>query len=141
VLAMLNIRTLAVAQAALLLSVSVAAAQHTKDSLDKVKENMAQKKAILIDVREPSEWKAGHLQDAQLLPLSELKQAANDPAVQQKLEKTLPKQQIIYCHCKSGGRVLAAKGILSKLGYDIRPLAAGYDDLIAAGFTPAKDKE
>ncbi len=135
---MLNFRTLAVVAASLLLSVSVAAAQHTKDSLDKVRENMAQKKAILIDVREPSEWNAGHLQEAQLLPLSELKQAANDPAVQQKLEKTLPKQQIIYCHCKSGGRVLAAKGILSKLGYDIRPLAAGFDDLVAAGFAPAK---
>ena len=50
----------------------------------------------------------------------------------------MPKQQIIYCHCRSGGRVLAAKGILSKLGYDIRPLAAGFDDLVAAGFTPAK---
>lgn len=135
---MFSFRTLAVVAASLLLSVSVAAAQHTKDSLDKVKENMAQKKAILIDVREPSEWNAGHLQEAQLLPLSELKQAANDPAVQQKLEKTLPKQQIIYCHCRSGGRVLAAKGILSKLGYDIRPLAAGFDDLVAAGFTPAK---
>ena len=128
---MLNFRTLAVVAASLLLSVSVAAAQHTKDSLDKVKENMAQKKAILIDVREPSEWNAGHLQEAQLLPLSELKQAANDPAGQQKLEKVLPKQQIIYCHCRSGGRVLAAKGILSKLGYDIRPLAAGFDDLVS----------
>jgi rhodanese-related sulfurtransferase len=135
---MFSFRTLAVVAASLLLSVSVAAAQHTKDSLDKVKENMAQKKAILIDVREPSEWNVGHLQEAQLLPLSELKQAANDPAVQQKLEKTLPKQQIIYCHCRSGGRVLAAKGILSKLGYDIRPLAAGFDDLVAAGFMPAK---
>ena len=138
---MFSFRTLAVVAASLLLSVSVAAAQHTKDSLDKVKENLAQKKAILIDVREPSEWNAGHLQEAQLLPLSELKQAATDPAVQQKLEKTLPKQQIIYCHCRSGGRVLAAKGILSKLGYDIRPLAAGFDDLVAAGFAPAKTKE
>jgi rhodanese-related sulfurtransferase len=138
---MLNVRTLVVAQAALLISVSVAAAQHTKDSLDKVMENIAQKKAILIDVREPSEWNDGHLEAAQHVPLSELKKAASDPAVQQKLEKSLPKQQIVYCHCKSGGRVLAAKGILSKLGYDLRPLAAGYDDLLEAGFAPAKDEE
>ena len=34
--------------------------------------------------------------------------------------------------------LLAASDILSKLGYDIRPLAAGYKDLLEAGFVPAK---
>jgi rhodanese-related sulfurtransferase len=138
---MLRFRALVLAQAVWLLFMSPAGAQHTKDSLEKVKENIAAKKAILIDVREPNEWNEGHLQAAQLVPLSDLKKASSDPTVQQKLDKTLPKQQIIYCHCRSGGRVLAAKGILSKLGYDIRPLAAGYDELIAAGFAPAKEKQ
>jgi rhodanese-related sulfurtransferase len=73
-----------------------------------------------------------------MLQLSELRKAAKDPAVQQKVDKALPKQQIIYCHCGSGVRVLMATSILSKLGYDIRPLADGYDDLVAAGFKPAK---
>jgi phage shock protein E len=138
---MLKICTLSLVLAALQLTAADAFAQHTKDSLDKVKENLAQKKAILIDVREPKEWNAGHLQDAQLLPLSELKQAAKGPKVQEKVDKALSKQQIIYCHCGSGVRVLAAKGILSKLGYDVRPLAAGYDDLVAAGFAPAKNQK
>jgi phage shock protein E len=114
------------------------AAEHTKDSLDKVKENLADKKAILIDVRELKEWDKGHLQDAQLLPLSELKRAATDPAIGQKLEKMLPKERIVYGHCGSGVRVLTAAAILEKLGYDFRPLAAGFDDLRAAGFPAAK---
>ena len=44
------------------LSASLAvAAEHTKDSLDKVKENVAQKKALIVDVREQGEWDEGHL--------------------------------------------------------------------------------
>ena len=124
--------------AAFSLSGFAAAAEHTKDSLDKVKELMAQKKAVLIDVREQSEWNKGHLADVQLVPLSELKRAATDPAVRQKIEKSLPKDRIVYCHCGSGRRVLPAADILEKLGYDIRPLAAGYDDLREAGFPAAR---
>jgi phage shock protein E len=123
---------------ALLVAKFGGAAEHTKDSLDKVKQNLAEKKAILIDVREKKEWDDGHLQDAQLFPLSELKRVSTDSALKQKLEKNLPKERIIYCHCGSGVRVLAASGILAKLGYDIRPLAAGFDDLREAGFPTAK---
>jgi rhodanese-related sulfurtransferase len=120
-------------------SAAACAAEHTKDSLDTVKKNLAAKKAVLIDVREAVEWKRGHLQEAQLVPLSELKRAGSDASIKQKLEKTLPKQAIIYCHCGSGVRVLSAADILGKLGYDIRPLAAGFDDLRDAGF-PAAEK-
>ena len=42
------------------------------DSLDTVHDNLEQKKAVLIDVREPGEWKQGHLAEAQLVPLSEI---------------------------------------------------------------------
>jgi len=115
------------------------AAEHTTDSLDKVKQGLDQKKAVLIDVREPAEWKRGHLRAAELVPLSELKRIASDPAAKQKLEKSLPKDRIIYCHCGSGVRVLTAADILGKLGYDIRPLADGFEALLKAGF-PAAEK-
>jgi rhodanese-related sulfurtransferase len=126
----------ATAAIVLLCSISLGA-EHTDDSLERVKQNLAAKKAVLIDVRETGEWKRGHLKDAQLVPLSELKKLPSDPAVAQKVDKALPKDRIIYCHCAGGVRVLPAADILGKLGYDIRPLSAGYGDLLEAGFEPA----
>ena len=89
----------------------------------------------MIDVREQDEWDSvGHLQVAALVPLSELKKEKLDEALAQKL----PKDKIIYCHCASGGRVMPASAILYTLGYDVRPLKAGYDDLLEAGFKDAE---
>lgn len=135
----MNRHILAILFCVVSIAATVIAAEHTKDSLEKVKDNLAQKKAVLLDVREQDEWNKGHLRDAQLIPLSELKRVAADPALQQKLDKSLPKDRIIYCHCASGRRVLPASDILKKLGYDIRPLTAGFDDLVEAGFAAVKN--
>lgn len=115
----------------------VSASGHTSDSLAKVKDNLAQRKAVLLDVREKREWDNGHLADAKLLPLSELKKAASDPAAMKQISNQLPQEKIIYCHCGSGVRVLAVEKILKDLGYDVRPLKEGYSDLIDAGFPAA----
>jgi len=120
------------------IGVSAAAAEHTKDSLDTVKKNLAEKKAVIIDVREQSEWNQGHLEAAGLVPLSEMKLMASDPDMRKKLEKKLPKDRIIYCHCARGRRALTAGEMLEKLGYDVRPLAAGFDELGKAGFPVSK---
>jgi hypothetical protein len=48
----------------------------------------------------------------------------------------LPKDKIIYCHCLAGGRCLQA-AILEPLGYDVRPLAPGYPQLVQAGVPTA----
>ena len=48
--------------------------------------------------------------------------------------KQLPKDKVIYCHCRAGGRALLAADILKKLGYDVRPMKEGYEDLLKAGF-------
>ncbi|MGI9475040.1 MAG: rhodanese-like domain-containing protein [Rubripirellula sp.] len=109
---------------------------HTADPLPRVLERVNGKKAILLDVREQSEWDAGHLRHAVLLPLSDLKKLKQNPDMQAKVKK-LSKDKILYCHCKAGGRVLAATPILRSLGYDIRPLKAGYGDLLKAGFEKA----
>lgn len=113
------------------------AAGHTEDSLDTVRQNLAKKKAVLLDVREKREWDGGHVAGARLMPLSELKKAAKDPAAGQKVADSLPKDQIIYCHCGSGVRVLAVANILGNMGFDVRPLKWGYDDLIESGFPKA----
>jgi phage shock protein E len=110
------------------------AAEHTTDSLDKVKQQLADGKAVLIDVREPSEWDDGHLKDAKLLSVSKLRKGV--PA--EELDKLLTKGKVVYAHCKSGGRCLEAADRLQKLGYDVRPLKPGYQELINAGFPKAK---
>jgi phage shock protein E len=116
------------------LSASVAfAADHTKDTPADVKKAVSEKKAVLVDVREESEWNDGHLKDAILLPLSKLKDVkASD------VPKELKKDQPIYLHCGSGRRCLKAADELKKLGYDVRPLKEGYNDLVKAGFEKAK---
>lgn len=109
-------------------------ADHTKDSLDTVKKALADGKAVLIDVREQSEWDAGHLKDARLLPLSALQAGARPEDVAQ----ALPKDKVAYLHCAAGGRCLKAADILKKDGYDVRPLKEGYKDLLKAGFATAE---
>ena len=119
---------------ALTLVVSAFAAEHTKDSLKVVKENVDAKKGVLTDVRDKSEWDKGHVEGAVYLPLTEL-QAGVDPKV---LAEKLPKGKIVYTHCVVGKRSLAAGNILEKLGYDVRPLKPGYEELLQAGFKKAK---
>ena len=112
------------------------AQEHTKDSLDTVKKALADKKAVLIDVREKSEWDAGHLKDARLLSLSSLK----EETLPKDLAKLLPKDKVAYLHCAAGGRCLKAAELLRKAGYDVRPLKAGYKDLLKDGFPKAEAK-
>ena len=120
---------------------SLLSAEHTDDALEDVQQSLAQKKAVLIDVRELREWQAGHLADAQLVPLSALGKKSQDPEFARDLAKRLGKDQgkIVYVHCKSGGRCLMAADVLTKLGYDARPLKPGYPDLLKAGFKQASD--
>jgi rhodanese-related sulfurtransferase len=121
--------------AALALTALARAADHTTDSLETVQKNLNDKKAILLDVREENEWKAGHLLQALLVPLSKLR-AGSDP---KELAPSLDKEKIIYCHCAGGRRVLPAADILKELGYEIRPLKSGYKDLLEAGFPKAEE--
>jgi rhodanese-related sulfurtransferase/ubiquinone/menaquinone biosynthesis C-methylase UbiE len=108
--------------------------EHTSDSLVMVQKRLADQTAVLIDVREKNEWDAGHLPQAKLIPLSQLRNRAGQSEYGKELAKILPQERIIYCHCRSGGRVLIAGPILKKMGYDVRPLKAGYADLLKAGF-------
>lgn len=110
-----------------------AQAGHTKDSMEKVKTGLRNKKAILLDVREQDEWDDGHLKSARLLPLSKLKEGIPAPD----LARLLPKDKTIYAHCASGRRVLEAADILHQAGYHVEPLKSGYTELLKAGFEKA----
>ena len=92
------------ASLALIMAISLSASpalaepEHTKDSLDTVKHQVEEKKAVLLDVREQKEWDAGHVQGAVLVPLGDLAKKSKDPAFLAELEKKLPKNKTVYCH-------------------------------------------
>ena len=111
-------------------------AELTKESVETTRKNIADKKAVLVDVREKSEWDQGHIEGAIFLPLSKLQEKLDPTA----LAKLLPKDKIIYTHCVAGVRSVKAGNILEKLGYEVRPLKPGYKELVEAGFKNAETK-
>lgn len=116
---------------------SAVAAEITKDSLETVKKNVAEKKAVLVDVREKSEWDDGHIEDSVFLPLSVLKKGVK----KEQLAKTLPEDRILYTFCVVGKRAVTAGNILEEFGYEIRALKPGYKELVRAGFKKAEEKK
>jgi len=129
----------AIATAAVLVHANtIRAGEHTEDSLELVQENITEKKAVLLDVRELAEWKRGHLAVAMLLPLSEIRERWDDPEFASKLEEKISKEKIIYTHCRSGGRCVIAAGPLRKMGYEVRPLKPGFQQLVQFGFEQAE---
>lgn len=109
-----------------LLAGCCAACSASTESLPAIKQELAAEKAVLVDVREQDEWDAGHLKTARLLPLSKLHANA-------KAAEGLPKDKIIYIHCRSGRRSVTAAGILKKQGFDARSLSQGYSTLAKEG--------
>ena len=99
-----------------------AACAASNESLPAVKQELADEKAVLVDVREQSEWDAGHLKTARLLPLSKLQANA-------KAAEGLPKDKVIYIHCRSGRRAVTAVDILKQQGFDARSLPQGFSEL------------
>lgn len=75
------------------------------------------RKAQLIDVREPQEFKRGHILGARNIPLTQLKQRLIE----------LRKDKPVYLYCQSGSRSARAAQLLHKHGYeDINQLKGGF---------------
>ena len=79
--------------------------------------------AVAVDVREETEWKAGHLSPAQHLPLSELASRMGE----------LPRGHTIVVVCRSGNRSRVATLALRRAGYDAENLEGGLKAWQAAG--------
>jgi len=62
--------------------------------------------AFLIDVREPYEWQAGHVENALHIPMGE---------IQQRLDE-IPTDQEVVVVCKVGGRSAQVTDYLNKVG-------------------------
>lgn len=75
------------------------------------------RKAQLIDVREPQEFKNGHILGARNIPLTQLKQRLVE----------LRKDKPVYLYCQSGSRSARAAQVLHKKGYgDVNQLKGGF---------------
>lgn len=73
-------------------------------------------KGVLIDVREPSEFAAGHAVGARNVPLSQLEAATTLPA-----NKAVP----LLVLCATGSRAGRAVALLKKRGYENTQVVAG----------------
>ena len=76
-------------------------------SLDEIKRGLAEDSILLVDVREPHEFAAGHIPGAVNLPLSSF-----DPAS----IAAKPGQQVVFS-CRSGVRTLKAIGASLEAGF------------------------
>ena len=79
-------------------------AMNVQELSEKLKDG---KRPLVLDVREPEEYQAGHIAGAQLVPLGTLNQRVNE----------LPKDTEIVCVCASGSRSSSATKMLISAGY------------------------
>jgi rhodanese-related sulfurtransferase/glyoxylase-like metal-dependent hydrolase (beta-lactamase superfamily II) len=85
--------------------------------------------ALLLDVREPDEWAAGHAPGASFLPMGQVQ--AN--------QHELPEDRRIVAICRSGGRSAAVAEALNSRGFDAVNLAGGMRAWQAAGLDVVTD--
>ncbi len=80
--------------------------------------------AVVIDVREPFEYVAGHVPGATLVPMGRLPSRVAD----------LPRDVPVYVICASGNRSLAAAHFLARAGIDAWSVTGGTADWARAGY-------
>ncbi len=64
--------------------------------------------AVLIDVREPDEWRQGHAPGARLIPLGQLSARLG----------MLPRDRDVLLICRSGNRSSVAQDVLARAGFE-----------------------
>lgn len=69
-----------------------------------------EKGAIIIDVRNPNEFKSGHIQGSKNIPVNEIRS---------KVEMIRKWNKPVITVCLSGGRSAAAKSVLSAAGIEV----------------------
>jgi len=79
-------------------------------------EEIQKDRVFLLDVRDPSEFKAGHVAGAVNIPLNDLRQRMAE----------VPKDREVWSYCFVGQRSYYAVRALSQYGYDIKSLSGGY---------------
>jgi rhodanese-related sulfurtransferase len=85
---------------------------------------------FILDVRQPDEFRAGHIAGAKLIPLNELRSRMGE----------LPKDTRILCVCRSGSRSGAAVGQLNSAGFNALNLRGGMMGWQMAGYPIKRGK-
>ena len=88
-----------------------------------------EKPLLVLDVRQPDEYRTGHIQGAKLIPLNELSARLDE----------LPDDQEILCVCRTGARSGMAAGQLASAGYKAFNLSGGMVGWQRAGLAVKKD--
>ena len=78
---------------------------------------------FVLDVRNSSEFAAGHLEGAHSLPYTRLMPRLAE----------VPRDRPILVHCAKGGRSAAAVAMLQRLGFDATNVAGGFEAWMKAG--------
>ncbi len=79
--------------------------------------------AVLLDVREPHEWQAGHAPRARHIPLGQLHRRAAE----------LPRGRALVTVCRSGARSARAAAVLARDGREVSNRAGGRQAWARAG--------
>lgn len=84
--------------------------------------------ALLLDVREPDEYHAGHIPGAVSIPRGLLEfKLSNDPALD-------IRDQPIVIYCKTSGRAALAAATMKSMGYlHVQSIEGGFDAWLDAG--------
>ncbi|MHB8629112.1 MAG: rhodanese-like domain-containing protein [Aggregatilineales bacterium] len=85
---------------------------------------------VILDVRQPDEFQAGHIAGAKLIPLNELRSRMSE----------LSMDTEILCVCRSGSRSGAAVGQLNSAGFNAINLRGGMMSWQMAGYPIKKGK-
>lgn len=83
--------------------------------------------ALLLDVREPAEWAAGHAAGAVHVPLGDLR------------PDDVPRDRIVVAICRSGGRSGKAATVLAGAGVDVRNMTGGMTAWAGADLPVTRD--
>ncbi len=104
----------------------------TEISAGEAQERVENGNAVLIDVREESEWKQGRAAGAQHLSRG---------VIEVEIEDQIPDvNQPIICYCGGGGRSALVAENLQKMGYrNVRSLAGGMRAWDEAGLPTTRD--
>lgn len=79
---------------------------------------------VLLDVREPAEWRAGHAPRARHIPLGQLADRIGE----------LPPDRPVVTVCRSGARSRQAAALLAREGREVHNLSGGMRAWADAGF-------